>query len=40
MAGDILAANVGMLDLAAKFGFGINDTPGAPTVKQASLALV
>jgi hypothetical protein len=34
-----LAANIGMLDLAGKLGFTIDDAAAAPTVKQASLAL-
>ena len=39
MTGDILAANVGMLEMAARLGFVIGDAPEMPSVKQASLAL-
>jgi acetyltransferase len=39
MSGEILVANEGMLKLARSLGFGIDEHPGDPTVRRASLSL-
>jgi acetyltransferase len=39
MTGDILAANIGMLDLVRRLGFKMADVAGVPSVKQATLDL-
>jgi acetyltransferase len=39
MTGDILAANRGMLELAARLGFILDDVPEAASVKRANLVL-
>lgn len=39
MTGEILAINVGMLDMARRLGFTIADVPGSPAVKHVTLNL-
>jgi hypothetical protein len=39
MSGDILAANQGMLALAASLGFAIGDVPGEAGLRRGVLAL-